>query len=173
MAVQLLSESPIFHGMALDLTDEEIVPKDHLTDQFRTFLNGTMGEMWMGDPHEPKPGREPKALPATGSMPAITAHGEKEFWEIADDNAADVMEIHVDDEVVQTITVHDSVTIEDPDPADIGTAMMEPVDVVSTQVFGVAESDVPTVTIRLEDRKQARGKNTGKRTGNRRFRGAP
>ena len=106
MTIQLLSESPIFHGMTLEILDPENDLLPTLTPQFTGYLEGTACEMWMGDPHMPKPDQGPKALPATGSMKAITAGPITESLAVVHSTVVlDVPEGDIPTQTIKTVKV--------------------------------------------------------------------
>jgi hypothetical protein len=49
MTLQLISDTPVFHRLALDTIQEE------LSDQFSAFLKQRMRDLHVGDPHAPAP----------------------------------------------------------------------------------------------------------------------
>lgn len=105
MTVRLLSESPIFHGMTLEIMDPENELLTTLTSQFTAYLSHTCGEMWMGDPHQARPLPAIEAHPPTGQLKAITPHGEGPITTSLNVVSAVVKDVSESDIPTQTIKI--------------------------------------------------------------------
>jgi hypothetical protein len=149
MTIQLLSDSPIFHAMALDVLDPKNEQLPTISPEFVGYPTESAKEMWMGDPHQPKPSEAPKALPATGSIAAITAHGEPDrIDDAAPDDVADAVQVQTEAPI--TVRVQSESRVIRPGEPDVQTDVIDLVS--STQVFDTPETSIPTGKINLGKR---------------------
>lgn len=98
MTIQLLSHTPVFHGMVLDVLDPDI-PEENITRDLRSYLTHSLKETWLGDPHEREEMRaiEPGPGPITQSLTAVRVVDSTEV--------IDVPEGQLPTQTIRTVTV--------------------------------------------------------------------